>query len=315
MVRPLRRSAARTVANPFDISTLQTILGVRGANDLTLSGAISGFGSLAKNGAGKLTLTGANTYLGGASGMTNVNAGTLLVNGSLTASGVIAASGATLGGSGSIAGPVTSTGTVAPGASIGTLSLGLSLTLNDTSSLTFELGSAGSHDLINVGTDLTLPSTGSAVAVNLANAGGMGAGTFTLIDYAGTLNGDFSTLMLGTQPAGFTYSLINDTANTEIDLLVTVAAGVPGDYNGNGVVDGADYVLWRTAGRCRMKWIRRARSTQPTILHGERGSATLRAAAACWAEELRFQSREALSLAILMVGSVCLGRNHHVRGT
>ena len=93
--------------------------------------------------------------------MTNVNGGTLLVNGSLTASGVIAASGATLGGSGSIAGPVTSTGTVAPGASIGTLSLGLSLTLNDTSSLTFELGSAGSHDLINVGTDLTLPSTGS----------------------------------------------------------------------------------------------------------------------------------------------------------
>ena len=56
---------ARTVANPFDISTLQTILGVRGANDLTLSGAISGFGGLAKNGAGKLTLTGANTYLGG----------------------------------------------------------------------------------------------------------------------------------------------------------------------------------------------------------------------------------------------------------
>ena len=76
----------------------------------------------------------------------------------------------------------------------------------------------------------------------------MGAGTFTLIDYAGTLNGDFSTLMLGTQPGGFTYSLINDTANTEIDLLVTVAAGVQGDYNGNGVVDGADYVLWRNGG-------------------------------------------------------------------
>jgi len=37
----------------------------------------------------------------------------------------------------------------------------------------------------------------------------MGAGTFTLIDYAGSLNGNFSTLVLGTQPSGFTYSLIN----------------------------------------------------------------------------------------------------------
>jgi hypothetical protein len=26
------------------------------------------------------------------------------------------------------------------------------------------------------------------------------------------------------------------------------AAGVPGDYNGNGVVDAADYVLWRKGG-------------------------------------------------------------------
>ena len=47
-------------------------------------------------------------------------------------------------------------------------------------------------------------------------------------------------------PAGFTYALSNNTSNTSIDLQVTaIVVGVPGDYNNNGVVDGADYVVWR----------------------------------------------------------------------
>jgi autotransporter-associated beta strand protein len=31
-------------------------------------------------------------------------------------------------------------------------------------------------------------------------------------------------------------------------IISVVAAGIPGDYNANGVVDGADYVLWRNGG-------------------------------------------------------------------
>lgn len=34
----------------------------------------------------------------------------------------------------------------------------------------------------------------------------------------------------------------------EIQLKYTASVGVAGDYNGNGVVDGADYVLWRNGG-------------------------------------------------------------------
>ena len=30
--------------------------------------------------------------------------------------------------------------------------------------------------------------------------------------------------------------------------LTAVIAGVPGDYNGNGIVDAGDYVLWRKGG-------------------------------------------------------------------
>jgi hypothetical protein len=179
-----------------------------------------------------------------------VGSGTLLVNGSLSGtSGVTVASGATLGGSGSVSGSVTSSGTIAPGDGIGTLTIGTfnSLTLSDASSLAFQIGAGANHDLINVGTDVNLPATGQ-VTVNLTNAGGMGAGTIPLIDYTGTLNGSFSTLALGTQPSGFTYSLINNTANTSIDLQITAAPGLPGDYNNNGSVDAADYVLWRNGG-------------------------------------------------------------------
>jgi hypothetical protein len=239
---------ARTVANPIALSLGQSILVVRGSNDLTLSGEISGAGSINMNGTGVLTLTGADNIVG----ETQVNSGKLLVNspGSLSTSNVTVASGATLGGSGSINGPVTSSGTIAPGASVGTLTLANSLTINDGSSLSFELGPGTNHDLITVGTDLTLPS-GTAATLNLVNAGGMTAGTYPIIDYTGTLTGNpLTALTLGTQPSGFSFALINNTGNTSIDLQVTATGpvGVQGDYNNNGVVDAADYVVWRNGG-------------------------------------------------------------------
>ena len=72
---------ARTVDNPIGLLNLQTILNVRGSNDLTLTGAIGGvnnnFGGLSKDGTGKLTLTNTGDYIG----PTTVNGGTMLVNG------------------------------------------------------------------------------------------------------------------------------------------------------------------------------------------------------------------------------------------
>jgi hypothetical protein len=62
-----------------------------------------------------------------------------------------------------------------------------------------------------------------------------------LIDYSGALNGNVSAISIGTAPAGFSYSLINNAANTSIDLIVTM----PGDFNGDGIVDAGDYVVWR----------------------------------------------------------------------
>lgn len=72
------------------------------SDEFTLSGVISGVGTLTQAGTGTLTLTGGNTY----TGATSVNAGTLLVDGSIT-SDVTVQSGATFGGGGTVYGQIT----------------------------------------------------------------------------------------------------------------------------------------------------------------------------------------------------------------
>ena len=108
--------------------------------------------------------------------------------------------------------------------------------------LDFELGTvAGTDisDLLNVTTTNGLTLNGGTL--NLTNAAGMTGGFYTLIDYSGTLNGSLGNISLGTVPAGFTYRLFNDTVSKSIQLEVTA----PGDFNHDGTVDGADYVVWR----------------------------------------------------------------------
>ncbi|HXJ72033.1 MAG TPA: autotransporter-associated beta strand repeat-containing protein, partial [Candidatus Dormibacteraeota bacterium] len=89
---------------------------INGSASSTYSGVIFGTGGdLLKQGIGTFTLTGNNTY----SGLTTINAGTLIVNGSQPSSPVLVnASGATLGGDGTV-GNITniSGGVVAPGSS------------------------------------------------------------------------------------------------------------------------------------------------------------------------------------------------------
>ena len=236
--------------NPIDLNgAVRTFAANEGSANVDglLSNVISGTGGgLQKIGNGTLKLIAANTYDGG----TTITAGRLLVSntsGSGTSSGAVTVTTGTLGGTGTIAGPVTvnTGGHIAPGESVGTLAVA-SLTLNTGAILDFELGAPGApgtnSDLLNVTATDGLYLLGGSIA--LTNAGGIAIGTYTLIDYAGTLAGDILNLGAPTGPAGFTYSLVHNVGNTSIDLQVA-AGGVPGDYNGNGVVDGADYTVWR----------------------------------------------------------------------
>ena len=155
--------------------------------------------ALVKTGSGKLTLTSANPYSGG----TTVSNGTLLVNntvGSGTGTGAVAVvSGATLGGTGTIRGPVTiaSGGILSPGNGVGTLTV-TNLVLSGGAVMQYELGT--SSDRTVVSSNLTLGGT-----LNITDAGGFGASTYTLFTYGKTLT--YNGLSMGVAPAGYNYSI------------------------------------------------------------------------------------------------------------
>lgn len=88
-------------------------------NSGSFSGNIAGWGGLAKESFGTLTLSGQNAFTGG----TTVNAGTLLIDGSLGfgLGNVTVNTGGTLGGNGLVGGITLSGGILSPGSSPGTL--------------------------------------------------------------------------------------------------------------------------------------------------------------------------------------------------
>jgi autotransporter-associated beta strand protein len=191
--------------------------------------------AIVKNGAGTQTLSGVNTYTGG----TVVNGGKLVVNGSITGA-VNVNNNATLGGSGNVAGLVTvaSGGILSPGNSPGILTVG-SLTLNNGSLLDIELsGSArGSQSDAVVSTGSV--SLGGTLQVSLISFSPSSGQSFDILDW-GSLAGTFATLQLPALAGG----LIWNTSQLYTDGLLKVG-GVIGDYNHNGLVDAADYVIWR----------------------------------------------------------------------
>jgi fibronectin-binding autotransporter adhesin len=183
---------------------------------------ISGTGNLIKEGAGKLTLSSANTYSGG----TTVSAGTLMASnfgGSATGTGPVAVSpGATLSGFGTVAGAVSiaSAAHLSPGDSAVTganLTLG-ALALHPGSLLDYSFGGRA-----NSLTTITSPNGLSLEGgtLNISLLGTFGPGQYPLLDYAGSFSGSVSNLVIGTAPASYAYSFVNNVANTSVDLVVS----------------------------------------------------------------------------------------------
>jgi autotransporter-associated beta strand protein len=193
------------------------------------------------------TLTGTGSY----NGATLIKEGTFLVNGALTSphgsqSPVTVFSGARLGGSGTISGVVTINGggTIAPGNSPGTLTLG-SLVLNPGSNLEFQLSTpgvigGGVNDLLSITGDLTLDGV-----LNVFSLAGFDTGSYRLINYGGNLTDN--GLSLGSLPGQFSYGIDVSTPN-QINLIVN--AGLVQHWDGanntvNNVVDGGTSI-WNT---------------------------------------------------------------------
>jgi fibronectin-binding autotransporter adhesin len=191
---------------------------VQAASAVTWSGVISGGNTLAKTGAGTLTLSASNT----ATGTTTVSAGTLSVTGS-TAGATAVASGATLGGSGTLGGTVTvqNGGTLSPGVSPGTLTVNGDLSMAAGSTLAVEIngttaGTQYDQVIVNGAVDVS----GATLSATHGYSPGSGD-SYTIIvnDAADAVTGSFSGLAEGaTVAAGgngtvLTASYIGGTGN------------------------------------------------------------------------------------------------------
>jgi hypothetical protein len=65
--------------------------------------------------------------------------------------------------------------------------------------------------------------------------------SFNILDFAGS-SGTFNSILVPALSPGLMW---NTSQLYTAGVLSVAAAGVPGDYNNNGTVDAADYILWR----------------------------------------------------------------------
>lgn len=219
-------------------------------NDYSFSGTISGSGGVNKLGTGMTVLTGDNSY----AGATNIQTGTLLVNGDQSgATGLTTvAGGSTLGGMGVLGGNVTveNGAVIAPGDAgnaPGTLSVNGNLTLASGSSLDFNFGAANIvggplNDHLVVGGNLSLDGT---LNVTQTVGGNLGPGIYRVISYDGTLTDN------GLNVTSPDYSVQTSIANqvnlvNSAGLTLSYWDGEAGPHS-DEVIDGGNGV-WRAAG-------------------------------------------------------------------
>jgi len=214
------------------------------SDNLTVSNAISGSGSLVQSGSGTLTLAVSNAYFGN----TLINAGTLALGAggsvanspfvlvasdtSLNVSAVAGfglATGQTLAGSGTVTGKLASTNgaTISPGDTTnGTLTVNGDVTLGN-GSLRFDLNApgivGGTNDLLMVNGNLTVSPT---VTLNPVFPNGAPVpGTYTLCQCTGTLAGASNNMSASV--FGYTITFSFNTAASPKTVTMTIGVSSP----------------------------------------------------------------------------------------
>lgn len=157
------------------------------------SGKITGAGGFTKAGAFTQILSGDSEY----TGPTLVATGTLVVEGSITGSTLTVNLGGTLAGTGELNGPLNVNGTLAPGASVGTLTANSTVAFNAGSGFSIELTGSGS-DQLTVGSTGSINITGGNVTLTLGFEPTFGQ-QFTIINNLSTspIGGAFANVADG----------------------------------------------------------------------------------------------------------------------
>lgn len=210
--------AVRSVAFEKQGSSSLTLAGVVGKQ--TLSAGVANADVAITVTAGTLALSAVNSTL---TGPTVVNGGTLVINGTHPSGATVTVnSGGTLGGTGIISGTLTvaAGGTVAPGASIGQLTVGSTPSLGGT--LLMEINRNGGSPLAD-NINFTGGATfGGTLTLNNVGATLQHGDTFNLFD--GSLGGSFSTLNL---PNGTSHWNTTDLNVGGSISYVSTAPGAP----------------------------------------------------------------------------------------
>jgi fibronectin-binding autotransporter adhesin len=203
-----------------------------GTANTVLPGVISGSGTVTKIGANTATLSGANTYTGD----TNINAGVLRFQPGTTAN-VATVATVNVAAAGKLA--VASFDATSTVVSIGTLNLAAS-----GAALNFELaGSTGAAPLV-IGTTFT---TSGGNPINVGSGTALTVGEFPLLHYPTTIGGaGYAGLTLGSLPPRVLGSLVNNTANSTVDLNVTGVDTIRWSGGVNGTWDINATQNWKT---------------------------------------------------------------------
>ncbi len=153
--------------------------------------------------------------------------------------------------------PSTSAINVADGAKLAVTSFNsTSTTLSTASTLTLGVTTGGSLNMTLAGNPTAAPLVVSASnsfithgtnLINVSSTGALTLGSFTLIDYAGTIGGSgFGGLTLGTLPPRVVANLVNNTGNTSVDLNITAIDTIRWNGGVNGTWDINNTTNWKT---------------------------------------------------------------------
>ncbi|WP_170850358.1 MULTISPECIES: autotransporter domain-containing protein [unclassified Beijerinckia] len=174
---------------------------------------ISGIGSVTKEGAGKLSMSGIQRY----TGETNINAGNLNVNGSLESSSIVNVNvGGTLSGNGKFGNVNVNGGKVSPGNSVGTIIINGNLNMGPGSEYYVEINGTKS-DLIQVAGTANILSSTFRIGhdTDTSSAPVLPGKTYTILTTGGGLTGSSPSVAIADFPF-LTFALSSDGYNAHL---------------------------------------------------------------------------------------------------
>lgn len=121
--------------------------------------------------------------------------------------------------------------------------LGGNFVNNASGTISIGLGDAGDADLLDLSGTASLAGT---LDVSLADATGftLGDEIDLLLADAG-ITGTFDDTLLPSLAGGLLFDVLYEANRVALQVVL---ADLPGDYNGDGIVDAADYTVWRDGG-------------------------------------------------------------------